>query len=156
MSENPFLVFLAQAESPAAASDAAAETTTAAPLAAPPTAPKREGGLFDPSMFFMMAVVLVASIFLLQRPEKKRQEERLKALEGMKKGDKVITTSGMHGVVSRVNKEKETIFVTVAKDVEIEFSKAAVNPYTEPKAEPKKSEPTADAKQVESPKKVKA
>ncbi|MCC6548137.1 preprotein translocase subunit YajC [Candidatus Sumerlaeota bacterium] len=120
--------------------------------------PKREGGLFDPSTFIMIGIVFLASIFLLQRPEKKRQEERLKAMEGLKKGDRVLSASGIHGVVARVNKEKETVFVTVAKDVEIEFSKSVISPYEEPKVEPKAPQAASDPKRLEDTKskKVKA
>ncbi|MEO8377860.1 MAG: preprotein translocase subunit YajC, partial [Candidatus Sumerlaeota bacterium] len=101
--------------------------------------------------------VFLASIFLLQRPEKKRQAARLQALEGMKKGDKVISASGIHGVVSRMNKDRETVFVTVAKDVDLEFSKSVLTLYEEPKEDTKKGEVADDAKRLEdSRKKVKA
>lgn len=115
-------------------------STTAAPVltatidasAPPPPEPKKPSAI-QPEFIFTIIIIIAAFIFLIQRPEKKAREEKLKALEGLKKGDDVISTGGIHGVVQRVNKDKGTVFVTVAKGVEMEFSKGALNAAPEVK-----------------------
>ena len=112
--------------------DAPLLTTTVDASAPPPPEPKKPSAI-QPEFIITIIIIIVAFIFLIQRPEKKAREEKLKALEGLKKGDEVISTGGIHGVVQRVNKDKGTVFITVAKGVEIEFSKAAVNVVPEVK-----------------------
>lgn len=109
----------------------AAGDTAAATEAPPSSSP------FQPSFFITMAIVFGAFYLLIALPQRKEQEKKLAALEGMKKGDRVVTTGGMHGSVVRVEKEKGTIIVQIAKGVEVEFSKAAVTPYVEPEPEKK-------------------
>jgi len=105
----------------------------------PPAAPAKPSG-FDPSFFIALVIFIVAFIFLIDRPQKKRAALKAKAAETMKKGDKVITTSGIHGVIAKLDKEKDTIHVTVAKGVDLEFSRVAVNVVPEEKKNEKKDE----------------
>ncbi len=58
------------------------------------------------------------------RPQQKRQKEHQRLLKNLKTGDKVITSSGIHGLISNV-KEK-TIVLKVADNVKIEFDKASI------------------------------
>ncbi len=123
MPAHPFSLYLAS--STAAEDSAPAATSTAAPTGGPPVPPQKASG-FDPSFFVIILVFVLAFMFLIQRPEKRRQEERLKALEGLKKGDKVVSSGGIHGVISTANKAKSTVMVKVAQGVEIEFSRSVL------------------------------
>ena len=104
--------------------------------------PKQPGG-FGPEFIVAMVIFIVAFMLLIQRPQKREQAEKLKAIEGMKKGDAVVSIGGIHGTVVKVDKDKGTVIVTVARGVDLEFNKSAVNPY---KPEPKPQEKTADTK----------
>lgn len=117
----------------------------AAPMA-PPVAPERPG-LFNPSFIIVMLIFIVAFIFLIDRPNRKRQEEKQKAVESMKKGDPVVSIGGIHGTVVRVNKEKGTVIVNVAKGVELEFNKTAVNAVPPEKAK-ESTAPAAEEKKA--------
>lgn len=97
----------------------------------PPPAPERDGA-FGFEFFLVMIIMIVAFIFLIQRPQAKERERRAKAIEGMKKGDKVISIGGIHGVVSKLSKDKDTVIVEVAKGVEMEFNKGAVSVQAPP------------------------
>lgn len=71
--------------------------------------------------FAFMAVIFY---FLLIRPQQKRQKEHQNLLTNLKTGDKVITTSGIHGLIANV---KETTFVVkIADNVKIEVDKNAI------------------------------
>lgn len=84
--------------------------------------PPPEPGMFSPTFFITMIIIIVAFYLLIQRPQKRQQEERARALSGLKRGDKVVSAGGIHGVVARANKQKNTTFVTVARNVEMEFN----------------------------------
>ena len=45
-------------------------------------------------------LILAIMYFLMIRPQAKRQKEKQKMLEALKKGDRVVTIGGIHGIVS--------------------------------------------------------
>jgi preprotein translocase subunit YajC len=102
-------------------------TTILAQTAVPekPAAPE-QASPFGPPFFIAIIIFIAAFYFLIQRPQGKAEAEKKKALEGMKKGDKVVSIGGIHGVVSKVNKDANTITVTIAKGVDVDFNKSAV------------------------------
>ena len=75
----------------------------------------------------MMPLIFVFVIFyfLLIRPQQKRQKDHVKLVASIKTGDKIVTSSGIHGIVANV-KEK-TLLVKVADNVKIEFDRSSVS-----------------------------
>lgn len=71
------------------------------------------------------ALIIVIFYFFLIRPQNKKQKETEKMIAALKKGDKVVTIGGIHGVVSST-KEK-TIIVKVDDNCKIEFSRSAIS-----------------------------
>jgi len=74
--------------------------------------------------FLGMALIFY---FMLYRPQKKDQKKRELLLNSLKKGDKVITVGGIHGVITAVSKTKITL--TVAENVKMDFELAAVTRF---------------------------
>ena len=70
--------------------------------------------------------VLIIAIFyfFIIRPQNKKQKETQKMIDALKKGDKVVTIGGIHGLVSQT-KEK-TVIVKVDEGVKIEFNRSAI------------------------------
>jgi preprotein translocase subunit YajC len=68
--------------------------------------------------------VFVIFYFLLIRPQQKRQKAHEKLVAAVKTGDKIVTSSGIHGIVANV--KDKTIVVKVADNVKIEFDRSAV------------------------------
>ncbi len=91
----------------------------------------------------IVTVVLMIGIFyfFLIRPQNKKQKEMEKMLAALKKGDKVVTIGGIHGVVSSV-KEK-TIILKVDDNAKLEFSRSAIASVVNPEAEKKADEKAA-------------
>ncbi len=58
------------------------------------------------------------------RPQQKRMKEREKLLSELKKGDKVIMSSGIYGVITSI--DDRTVTVQVADNVKLKFEKSAV------------------------------
>ena len=84
-----------------------------------------------PSPFSMLLPILgmlVIFYFLLIRPQQKRQKEMQKMLAGVKKGDRVVTASGMYGVVSGV--KDDVVVLKIADNVKVEMLKSAISAIT--------------------------
>ncbi|MEI8233461.1 MAG: preprotein translocase subunit YajC [Verrucomicrobiota bacterium] len=79
-----------------------------------------------PNSFFFLQLLALGAIFyfLLIRPQQKRQKEQAALIASVKTGDKVVTGSGIHGIVANV--KETTVLVKVADNVKIEFDKAAI------------------------------
>jgi preprotein translocase subunit YajC len=74
--------------------------------------------------FLPLIFIFVIFYFLLIRPQQKKQKEHAKLVAGLKTGDKVITTAGIHGLITNV--KDNTVTIKVADNVKIEFDKNAV------------------------------
>jgi len=89
-------------------------------------------------------LVIVIFYFLIIRPQNKKQKETEKMLAAIKKGDKVYTVGGLHGVVHSINEEKATVTIKVdeGSNTTLEFNRSAiaglVNPPVAKKDSPKK------------------
>jgi preprotein translocase subunit YajC len=83
------------------------------------------GGSFMTSVLPMMLAMVVIVYFLMIRPEQKKQKQRQSMLGNLKKGDKVITTGGVHGVVGNV--KDSSVMVKVADNTVMEFTKASIS-----------------------------
>lgn len=67
----------------------------------------------------------VVFYFFLIRPQSKRRKEREAQISKVEKGDKIVTSSGIHGKVTQV--EDSTILVEVADNMKIRFEKSAIS-----------------------------
>ncbi|MDY4526272.1 MAG: preprotein translocase subunit YajC [Treponema sp.] len=92
-------------------------------LQAAGSAPSASGSLLGTLFPFLLIIVIF--YFFLIRPQNKKQKETEKMLNALKKGDKVITIGGIHGVVSSV-KEK-TVILKVDDDCKMEFNRTAIS-----------------------------
>lgn len=75
-------------------------------------------------MSVMFGAVILIFYFMMIRPQQKRAKEHKAMLDSIKKGDKVILTSGMHGSIYEIN--ETTAIVTVAANTQITFDRAAI------------------------------
>ena len=76
------------------------------------------------SFLFPLAAIFVLYYFLLHMPQKKRQQEREKMLGAMKKGDEVVTTGGILGMITGITDKIVTL--EIAPKVRIRVAKAHV------------------------------
>ena len=74
--------------------------------------------------FIPIILIFVIMYFLLFRPQMKRQKEQARLISALKTGDRVVTASGIHGMISNV--KERTVIVKVADNVKIEMEKSAV------------------------------
>jgi preprotein translocase subunit YajC len=74
----------------------------------------------------MLPLIIIFAIFyfLLIRPQQKKQKDHKAMLEAVKKGDKVVTTGGIYGLVEQVG--PKTLTLKIADGVKVKFGKAYV------------------------------
>jgi len=67
-----------------------------------------QGG--DPLSFLIpMGAIFLIFYFLLIRPQQRKQKDRDNLLKAVGKGDRVVTTGGIHGVVTGVSEDVLTV-----------------------------------------------
>jgi len=85
------------------------------------------GGSQALTTFLPFAVILGIFYFLILLPMKRRQTKIQEFQESLKVGDKIVTTGGIYGKITRVT--DKTLQVEVADRVRIEVSRAAIAGY---------------------------
>jgi preprotein translocase subunit YajC len=75
--------------------------------------------------FLPMLLIIVVFYFFMIRPQMKKAKDHKKFVEELKKGDKVITTSGIHGKIVDLN--ETTFLIEVESGTKIRFEKSSVS-----------------------------
>lgn len=76
------------------------------------------GGLLQ---FLPFVMIIIIFYFLLIRPQQKKQKEIKALLDALKKGDKVVTTSGIWGTVTNLG--KDTVTLQIADNTKIKLQR---------------------------------
>ncbi|MDD2234997.1 MAG: preprotein translocase subunit YajC [Desulfitobacteriaceae bacterium] len=96
--------------------------------------------------------------FLMIRPQQKQQRQRQAMINSLRVRDKVITTGGMYGKITRV--KDNSVIMQIADKVEVEVAKTGIisvenrdvtaetNKQNNDKAKPEKAETTAKAEET--------
>ncbi len=99
--------------------------------AAPPAAPSNAGP--NPlSSFIPIILIFIIMYFVLLRPQMRRQKEQQKMVSALKTGDRVVTSAGIHGIITNV--KDTTVTVKVADNVKLEMEKSAISAVAKPEA----------------------
>jgi preprotein translocase subunit YajC len=87
------------------------------------------GGGQEPAWmnFVPFAMVLAILYFLVLLPMKKQRKKVAEFQTGLKVGDKIITTGGIYGLITRVN--DSSVQLQIADKVRIEIARASVGGY---------------------------
>ncbi|MEX0608472.1 MAG: preprotein translocase subunit YajC [Balneolaceae bacterium] len=75
------------------------------------------------NLVFLGAIFLVFYLFII-RPQSKKQKEIQQKVSGMKKGDKVVTSSGIIGVLHSI--DEDSVLVDVSGGTKIRFLKNSI------------------------------
>lgn len=81
----------------------------------------------QPSILVMLGwfpILILLFYFLMVRPQMKREKEVKSMLDSVKVGDRVVTSSGMHGKVIRI--ENNIFTIEIAQNVRVDFERTAV------------------------------
>lgn len=89
---------------------------------APP--PNGGGGSSLISTIIMFGAIFLIFYFMIIRPQQKRAKEREKLLSNMQKGDKVVTSGGLHGTIVHI--EEKTVLLQVSDNVKLKYERSAI------------------------------
>jgi len=74
--------------------------------------------------FLPLIIIFVIFYFLLIRPQQKRAKDHKSMLASLKKGDKVVTSGGIYGLVESVT--ENTVVIKIAENVKVKFGKGYI------------------------------
>jgi preprotein translocase subunit YajC len=72
-----------------------------------------------------MVLIMVVFYFFMIRPQVKKAKDHKKLVEELKKGDKIVTTAGIHGRIVDMN--ETTFLIEVEGGTKIRFDKSAIS-----------------------------
>jgi preprotein translocase subunit YajC len=80
------------------------------------------GGILSLVPFLLIFVIFY---FLLIRPQQQKQKQQQTLLDAVKKGDKVVTTSGIWGTITNLG--KDTVTLQIADNTKIKMQRENIS-----------------------------
>ena len=95
---------------------------------------KEEGSIF----VFLLPFILIFIFFylFLILPQQRKEKKHREMLKNLKKGDYVLTSSGIYGTVSKI--EENTVTLKISENVFVKFEKWAIQEVFKKKEENEK------------------
>lgn len=84
-----------------------------------------QAGGFGYQQMIMMGLIVLVFYFFMIRPQMKKQKDQKKFADELKKGDKVVTTAGLHGRIADVG--ETTIVIDTELGSKLKFDKSAIS-----------------------------
>ena len=75
--------------------------------------------------FLPLILIFAIMYFLLIRPQQKKIKQHKETLEGIRRGDKVITGGGIIATVTKIENDME-VTVEIAKDVKVRIQRSTI------------------------------
>ncbi|MFZ9181160.1 MAG: preprotein translocase subunit YajC [Rickettsiales bacterium] len=82
---------------------------------------------FSFASFVPLILIFVIFYFLIIRPQTKKMKEHDLMIKNLKLGNKVITSSGIIGIVRQIHEKENQIELEIAKDVIITILRASIS-----------------------------
>lgn len=86
--------------------------------------------------FIPLILMFVIFYFLLIRPQQKKSKELREMIASLKKGDRIITSGGIHGQVTAV--DDTTLTVEISDKVRVKLNRANVAGLIQSQSQPAK------------------
>ena len=84
------------------------------------------GGGGDPTMTIVMfGAIFLIFYFMIIRPQQKRAKQREKMLSNLEKGDKVVTSGGVHGTIAGI--DEKTVLLQISDTVKVKVERSAIS-----------------------------
>lgn len=82
------------------------------------------GGMLE--MFLPLILIFVIFYFLLIRPQQKKMKQHRSMVNSVQKGDKILTSGGIYGTVTKVVNDQE-VMVEIADNIEVRLAKVTIS-----------------------------
>ena len=89
-----------------------------------------EGGAGGFTGFIPLILMFVIFYFLLIRPQQKRSKEHRQMVSNLKKGDRIVTSGGIHGRITGL--DDTTLTVEIADKVRVKVARGNVSTMVQP------------------------
>jgi preprotein translocase subunit YajC len=89
--------------------------------AAAPASPMSDIGFFVP-----LILVFIVMWFFMIRPQQKKQKAHQAMVRAAKRGDKIVTSGGLLGTITKAGETDNDVEVEIAKDVKIRVMRHAI------------------------------
>lgn len=95
-----------------------------------PSAAEAAGGAQGSPLSMLLPFIIIFAFlyFMMIRPQRQQQKQRKEMLGSLKVGDKVVTSGGIYGTITKVN--PQSLRVKIAKGVEVRVSRSGVSGKT--------------------------
>ncbi len=77
------------------------------------------------SSLLLFAVIIAIFYFLMIMPARRQQKKKQAMIASLKKGDRVVTSGGIHGTVAGI--EDQTLLLKIAENAKVRISKNAIS-----------------------------
>ena len=78
------------------------------------------------AQFIPLLLIFAIMYFLLIRPQQQKVKQHKAMVDALRRGDQVLTQSGIFGKVTKVKDGDEEVEIEIAKDVKIRLLRSAV------------------------------
>lgn len=82
-----------------------------------------QGQSLIPMVLFFVVIFVMMYLFMI-RPQRKRQKEQKELLERIKRGEKVVTSSGIYGQIESIS--EDTIVLKIESGATIRVAKGSI------------------------------
>ena len=90
----------------------------------PPEGAEESGG-FDWTLIIFVVLLVAIFYFLIIRPQRRQQKKHQELMQEMKRGDKVVTTGGIFGVVESLSDDSVVLKVESGASIRVARSSIA-------------------------------
>lgn len=84
--------------------------------------------------FIPIILMFVIFYFLLIRPQQKKQKDHRNMVSNLKKGDRIITSGGLHGRITGI--DDQTLTVEIADKVRVKVARSNVSGMVQTASQP--------------------
>ena len=85
------------------------------------------------STLIMFGAIFLIFYFMIIRPQQKKAKQRNALLSNLEKGDKVITSGGVHGIIAGL--DEKTVLLQVSDNLKMKVERSAITTVTAKKGE---------------------
>ena len=85
------------------------------------------------STIIMFGAIFLIFYFMIIRPQQKKAKDRDKLLSNLEKGDKVVTSGGIHGIIAGI--DEKTILMQISDNLKVKVERSAITQVIAKKGE---------------------
>ena len=90
----------------------------------PPPEGAEESGGFDWTLIIFVVLLVAIFYFLIIRPQRRQQKKHQELMQEMKRGDKVVTSGGIFGVVESLS--DDSVVLKIESGATIRISRSSI------------------------------